>query len=291
MLNDKLITVIIPVYNASRFLAECLDSVLAQSYQCWELIAVNDGSKDDSLDILRDYANKDSRIKMIDKQNEGVSVARNTALAEAKGEYIFFADADDLLYPDALQLLMETMEQFDVTLVKADFRAINSAGCEAFVNKRKVIRRQYAGHPMLADRFAKKVVMGEYFLWTCLFRRDIIEKNNIRFIEGVRLMEDAAFITDYLCHSERNIYLCEAVYDYRKYEGAATTSQRDYTADLQKIKAHLTSDDKPTKILLQLINKTLANQPPSSFQRKLMNAESIISRVNLHVQYLLHRRK
>lgn len=291
MIDDKLITVIIPVYNASRFLAECLDSVLAQSYQHWELIAVNDGSKDDSLGILQCYANKDSRIRIIDKKNEGVSVARDTALIEAKGEYIFFADADDLLHPDALQVLVNAMEQYDASFVKADFRAINSEGREAFVNKRMTIRRQYVGQHMPADRFAKKVMMGEFFLWTCLFRRDIILRNNIRFIEGVRLMEDAAFITDYLCHSERNIYLCEAVYDYRKYEGAATTSQRDYTADLQKIKSHLTSDDKPTKILLQLINKTLADQHPSPIRRKLMNAESIIKRVYLHIQYLLHRRK
>lgn len=286
-----MVSIIIPVYNAARFLAECLDSVLAQTYRQWELLIVDDGSTDGSLDIALGYADHHDRIRVIAKQNEGVSIARNTALAEARGEYIYFADADDELHPDALAQLVTTMEKQEATFVKADFCAIDAEGRELFVNKKQVIRRRYALQPMEVGMFARKVLMGEWFLWTCLFRRDIIEQSNIRFLEGVRLMEDAAFIADYLCYSSRNIYLCEAIYDYRKYEGAATTSQKDYTADLQKIKEHLTTEDKPTKILLKLINKTLKAQHPSLIRRNLMNSESILNRALLHTQYLLHRKK
>lgn len=89
------ISIIIPVYNSEKYLRQCLDSVLNQSFSDFECICVNDGSTDNSLLILQEYANKDKRFKIIDKQNEGVSIARNTGIENAFGEYITFIDSDD----------------------------------------------------------------------------------------------------------------------------------------------------------------------------------------------------
>ena len=103
MKEQPLVSVIIPVYNVERYLAQCLDSVSHQTYQNLEIICVNDGSRDGSLDILRRYADEDARIQVIDKANGGVSRARNDALDCARGEYIMFVDSDDWVEPDACE--------------------------------------------------------------------------------------------------------------------------------------------------------------------------------------------
>lgn len=105
------ISVIIPVYNAEKFLDRCLGSVLGQTYENIEVIAVNDGSKDGSLALLNGYAQRDSRVRVIDQENGGVANARNVGLAHAGGEYILFVDADDWIEPDMAQSLLKLLEQ------------------------------------------------------------------------------------------------------------------------------------------------------------------------------------
>lgn len=105
--KTPLVSIIMPVYNASRFLREAVDSVLGQSYRNFEFLAVDDGSKDNSLALLQSYS--DPRMRVITQMNQGANVARNLGLTESKGEYIKFVDADDLLYPDALAQQVEQM--------------------------------------------------------------------------------------------------------------------------------------------------------------------------------------
>ncbi len=109
MIMDK-ISIIIPVYNAERFLDRCLGSVLGQTYENIEVIAVNDGSKDGSLAVLQAYAEKDNRIHIVDQENAGVATARNVGLANASGEHILFVDADDWIEPDMAESLLELLE-------------------------------------------------------------------------------------------------------------------------------------------------------------------------------------
>lgn len=283
-----MISIIIPIYNAERFLTQCLDSVLAQTMRDWELLAVNDGSADRSLAILEDYATRDPRVHIINKQNAGVSAARNTGLAAAKGDYVYFADADDELLPTALELLVKTMEKEEATLVRADFEAIGGEGQKLFENKKQVLRRRHALQVMDGGAFARKVVMGEWFLWTCLFRRDIIEQHRLRFLEGVRLMEDAAFIADYLCSSPRCVYRCATVYRYRKYDGGATGTPRDYTADLQQIEAHVRAQSPQhaiARVLLPFVRKARRAQSASAAGRMWAKASTLWERLLLHAAY------
>lgn len=110
MTDSKSVSIVIPVYNASEYLSETVESFLRQTYDNWEMILVNDGSTDDSLDIIKKYSAQDSRIRYIDKQNEGISKTKEAGLKIATGDYLLFFDNDDIIYPEALSTLVNIAE-------------------------------------------------------------------------------------------------------------------------------------------------------------------------------------
>ncbi len=118
-MKKDLISVIIPVYNVERYLAGCLESVLAQSYPYWEAICINDGSLDSSEQILLEYAARDERIKIIKQNNAGLSAVRNRGVGLASGEYVFFLDADDYIHPQTLEILLYALQKYDVAVSAA----------------------------------------------------------------------------------------------------------------------------------------------------------------------------
>lgn len=120
-MEQPLVSVIVPVYNAGEHIARCIESIRRQSYQNLEIIIVNDGSKDVSLHVCEMYARVDKRILLIDKANSGVSATRNLAMEMAKGKYLQFADSDDYLAPDATRLLVEAAEANQTDLVIAPY--------------------------------------------------------------------------------------------------------------------------------------------------------------------------
>lgn len=291
-MQNKMVSVILPVFNAERFLPQCLDSILRQTYQEWELIAVDDGSKDRSLEILKSYEKRDDRIHIISKKNEGVSIARNVALSQVRGEYIYFVDSDDIVMQDALSILIRTLESNNATFVKSDFLPINEHGKQLFINKKQGIRCRYEGKIIDSEMFYSKILMDEFFLWTCLFRRDIIEKNKIRFIPHCRLMEDAAFIVEYLLHSSRNVYKDACVYGYRKYEGTASEVNKDYSGDLEMIQQSL-STAKERKTLNILLYKRI-NKIQQGYRIGLINKfitlfHSKVERLYIYIKYQLSK--
>ena len=123
-----MISIIIPVYNVSKYLRACLDSVINQTYKDLEIICINDGSTDDSLEILKEYANKDNRIIIIDKKNAGVSAARNDGIDRAGGEYLFCIDSDDYIDNDYLETYVRAIEKEDYDIVVGGFRRPNENG-------------------------------------------------------------------------------------------------------------------------------------------------------------------
>ena len=122
--KQPLISIIIPVYNVERYLPECLDSLLAQTYQNFELLCVNDGSSDSSQSILEQYARKDSRVRVFCKKNGGVSSARNFGLEQAKGEYIGFVDSDDFVLPRFLERMQQAMDAEKAKIAVCGFRKV-----------------------------------------------------------------------------------------------------------------------------------------------------------------------
>lgn len=255
------VSIIIPVYNAEKYLNKCLNSIIRQSYNKWELIIINDGSTDSSLKIITNFINTEksnNRITVINKQNEGVSIARNIGIKQAKGEFLYFCDADDILTSNAIELLVNTMEKKQVTFVRSDYQAIGEKEENLFVNKKFYIRKKYAGQIMDAPSFYKHIILDEFFLWLCLFRKDIIQSNNLIFLPKCRYKEDVDFILHYLTHSKKNIYLWKQIYLYRKHSSAATVKECNYTKDIEIVKNSLNmiSDFKYVdKYIDKLINR------------------------------------
>ena len=286
-----MVSIILPVFNAERFLSQCLDSILRQTYQDWELIAVDDGSKDGSIEILKSYEKRDNRIHIISKENEGVSIARNVALEQTHGDYIYFVDSDDIVMPEGLMILVKAMESNKTTFIKSDFLPIDEQGKQVFINKKQVIRRRYDGKVMDSEKFFKKILMKEYFLWTCLFRKEIIEKYHIQFIPYCRLMEDAAFVVDYLLYSDRNVYKDACIYGYRKYEGTVSAANKDYTEDMMLIKKHLLEFPKSELHinLLKMIASKLDENTSSTIKKKMTAIYHYIERARFAFMYYIYK--
>lgn len=286
-----MVSIILPVFNAERFLSQCLDSILRQTYQDWELIAVDDGSKDGSMEILKSYEKRDDRIHIISKKNEGVSIARNIALKHAHGDYIYFVDSDDIVMSEALMILVKAMESNKTTFVKSDFLPIDEQGKQVFINKKQVIRRRNDGQVMESEKFFKKILLKEYFLWTCLFQKDIIIKNHIQFIPHCRLMEDAAFVVDYLLYSDRNVYKDACIYGYRKYEGTVSAVNKDYTEDMMLIKKHLLEFPKSELHinLLKMIVSKLDENTSSTIKKKMTAIYHYLERVRFAFMYYIYK--
>lgn len=189
-----MISIILPIYNAEQYLHRCIDSILAQSYTDFELLLINDGSKDASGAICDEYATKDSRVRVFHKENGGVSSARNLGLDNAQGGYITFCDADDYVGPNWLAAYSEAIAN-KVDLAIQGYYAIdgdNTVEKQLQPHSGNTIE---AKRQLVADLFAQEVY---YYLWVKLFRRELLEAHHIRFDEQSVLGEDTQFISKYL---------------------------------------------------------------------------------------------
>ncbi|MDO4439422.1 MAG: glycosyltransferase family 2 protein [Eubacteriales bacterium] len=216
---DKLISIIIPVYNSEKYLADCLETVIAQTYAELEIIIVDDGSKDKSLDIANKYALRDSRIKVIHKENGGVSSARNRGLAEAKGEFITFVDSDDKLAPDMCEKLISAFDD-DVDMVIAGVRHDFAKESKEY----KVSSRLELS-PDRADELFDKL-LDLYFINTpCakLYRR--LDKGLPLFDEKFALGEDFLYNLAYMDSMKNKIIaIPDVVYFYNRCNEASATA-------------------------------------------------------------------
>ncbi len=207
------VSIIVPVYNKQWCLARCVDSVLAQTQQDWTLILVDDGSKDNSLELCQAYAQQDPRIRVVAKENGGVSTARNAGLEVADGAYIVFLDADDWWEPDFLEVM--------VPLAEADRNIIPLCG---------YFRSSEEETPVLFDENCP-VCMDETgiyqiycrhylnMLWNKVFVHDVIRKNVIRFPVGIHWGEDKLFILQYLAHIRGYQVIGRPLYHYDVSDG------------------------------------------------------------------------
>lgn len=215
-MNDCLISVVIPVYNTKKFLKTCLESLRVQTFPKYEAILIDDGSVDGSSEICREYVRLDSRFQLIRQENAGVSVARNHALEKAKGTYIFFLDSDDVLPEDALEKLIRA----DADLVFGSIIEVDESG-------KPNGKSQILSNRVLSCQQALEVLFDESrwgyqgYLWNKLYKRSIIEKQNIRFDLSIKYNEDRLFIVEYLLSSSEVMLISPVVYFYRQQEKSA----------------------------------------------------------------------
>lgn len=217
------VSIIVPVYNVEKYLAECIDSLLAQDFDALEIICVEDCSTDDSLKILREYARRNKQISIIcHSNNMGLSVARNTGLEVARGKYVLFVDSDDVLEKNAVKLLYETAENYLTDVVYFDNIKIYQ---DQFQNNKKNLflkpngsdNSVCSGRSFFYSMIEKKHVIVE--AWRQFFRRDFLIDYNITFLMGI-IHEDILFSFYVAMEAERTYYLEKELYYYRQREGS-----------------------------------------------------------------------
>lgn len=220
------VSVVIPVYNSAKFLRPCLDSIVSQSFSDWEVVAVDDGSSDESPAILDEYAAKDSRFKIIHKENGGVSAARNDGLAAAAGEYVLFVDSDDWMDGAAFQMYWDEVCRTGADVVISDHWTWKENGVETehqffaqdfVVNdktsiqalQRTVLYRDYSPYPSARCGYMFSA------LWSKLIRRQLLLENGILFSRTLKLYEDGLFALQVFQFAKSIAYKQVPTYHYR----------------------------------------------------------------------------
>lgn len=190
-------SIIIPVYNAQTTLPRCLDSIVTQKFSDYELLLINDGSKDDSDKICREYAEKYPQIRYFPKENGGVSSARNLGLEQARGEYILFVDSDDDVSPDYFAVLEEALTRTGTELLLFGYR--NFGGKESEWDTGTYAETSEEAVACRGAEALRRYLFSS--LWSKAFRRDIMEKHHLRFDADLTIGEDQAFIFAYAMHT------------------------------------------------------------------------------------------
>ena len=225
-MNDVLVSVIIPVYNAEKYLAECIESVVNQTEQSWQLILVNDGSVDLSDSICQSYAEKDSRICYIKQENAGVSAARNAGIEKASGKWITFLDADDTLSQDALSL--PTFSEQNVQMIMGGHSniidglsfdkksiSITAKAMQLCILDIVSFKKQYPETSMIG-------VYNHWSVWGRFFLTSIIKENGICFSKDIRLGEDLLFCMEYYNNINSVALNYSKIYFYRPNEASVS---------------------------------------------------------------------
>ncbi len=215
---DKLVSIIIPAFNAERYIHECIESVLGQTYSNIEAIVVDDGSKDRTWDIICQLARRDVRIKAFRQENKGVSAARNQALEMVKGEYCGFVDADDYLEKNAVEKLVQAIESSDADWVSFGYHRIDD-------NSRHIGNSDFVtGFIDFTDESTKFSFVRDtlityrvgYEVWLKLFRTELIKSNNLYFRPECSMGEDLEFCMRYCMIANNILCIDELLYFYRE---------------------------------------------------------------------------
>lgn len=211
-MQSKLVSVIIPVYNVEQYLAECVDSVLCQTYTDYEIILVDDGATDSSGRMCDDYARKDTRIRVIHQENGGLSAARNTGLRAAKGEYVYFLDSDDYIENCTLEHLAALAESENADVVFFDGYVFFDE-CEPNDSVSRYNRKEQYPPEKGREMLLKQLHHEEYrtAVPLMLFRRKYLEDNDLWFMDGI-IHEDELFTFQVynadglVCHCHEQLY-------------------------------------------------------------------------------------
>ncbi len=225
MRDNSLVSVIVPVYNVQEYLNECIDSVISQTYTQTEIILIDDGSTDNSGKICDDYARKDSRIKVIHKENGGLSEARNTGVKNATGKYIYFIDSDDYILPDTLKELTDIAEAEDADIVYFDAKSFEE-GEKGFNIEQRYIRKKEYKTDEGFKVFEALQNNKEYHPSVCLlfFNKKFFDENKLEFVSGI-YHEDMIFTYIALCLANR-VAQCKKAFYMRRYRNESITVSR-----------------------------------------------------------------
>lgn len=232
--TSPIISIIVPVYNAEKYLHDCLDSILAQTMLEWECICIDDGSTDASMKILNDYASLDARFRILSQVNQGVSHTRNVGIKTAHAPFMMFVDADDWIDENMCEILYHGIINSD-----GDFCCC-SYNIEDMMEQKSMIKKYYTDKYNDSSYNVLKpwqFINHTPFKSSCLslFKKSIILQFNLTFPLGIKITEDAYFLISYLCHCRKCVYIPFCLYHYRKENTQSAVSLFDH--------GHLPVDD------------------------------------------------
>lgn len=217
-MKEKLVSIIVPVYNSEKTLNRCIDSLIAQTYSNIEIIIINDGSTDKSGKICEEYVQKDYRIKLINQQNRGVSVARNKGLESSNGEFICFVDSDDYVSEKFVENLYITIVENDVDLAICNMNIVNS---------KRSYTKDFFGADIKSnialpkEKYYTNIDKFGGFVWNKMFLKKYMD--NLLFDEHIYYCEDELFVVNYTQRCNKLACLDEALYFYCITESSASS--------------------------------------------------------------------
>lgn len=211
MNNKQLVSILLPVYNVEKFLPQCLDSLIHQTYTNLQIVLIDDGSKDCSWQIMQEYAAKDSRIEIYQQENQGVATTRNHLLEKVKGEYVLFVDSDDWVELDMVEFLVRQIEQEQADIVTCGM-VVNDTP----VNQVKVSKECWKQEKVIYEFLRHVSFSGS--LWNKLLKSSLL--HNIQFHCGISYGEDALFVWKMLQQVQKVVFTDKKLYHYRVNENS-----------------------------------------------------------------------
>lgn len=246
------ISIIVPIYNASKYLKNCLDSLVSQTKKELEFVLINDGSTDDSESIIKSY--KDSRIKYFKRSNHGIGKTRNFGIINASGKYIMFLDSDDYLEKNACEVLYKKIDKEKLDVVVCDFYRVDS-------NSKEVEKIISFKNTSLKDN-PNLLLHINLAPWNKIYRSDLLKDNNIKFIEDLKY-EDAPFVALSLLKSKKIGKVDKTLINYTIHDSSETTVRDKRVFDIIKIvdiiRNYFKDDDWSREVIDTLTIKILVN--------------------------------
>ena len=236
MSNSTTLSIIIPVYNSEQYLDKCITSIQNQSLKDIEIILINDGSKDKSLDICEKFAQNDNRIIVINQENSGQATARNVGLNIAKGEYIAFADSDDWVDEDYYEKLVATAKKYDAEI-----------SCASIIRERqntrkyRILYKEELEYTNPQDKIDITKCPNMCYVWNKVYKKDFLNRINLRFADG-KFCEDVDFVCRAIYFSNKVVTVPNTYYHYWVNKGSTVKTMMKYDnkrADYIEAKANM----------------------------------------------------
>ena len=222
MNNNINLSIIVPVYNSEKYLNECITSLQNQTLKNIEIILINDGSKDKSLEICKKYAQNDNRITVINQENSGQATARNVGIGFAHGEYITFADSDDWLDKDYYEKLVLTAKKHDAEIA-----------CASIIRERKnsrkyrILYKDESEYVMAQDKIDITKCPNMCYVWNKVYKKDFLNKIDLRFADG-KFCEDVDFVCRAVYYSNKIVTVPDTFYHYRVNQSSTVKTMMKY---------------------------------------------------------------
>lgn len=267
------ISIVIPVYNAELYIRECLESILGQTVNKYQIICVDDGSTDSSVKIIKEYLLDDDRVLLLRQSNQGPAVARNNGLKHAKGDYVWWIDADDWIQPNAVEVLQKAIEISDADII--------GFASNSFNNKtRQFINTPHRSLDSIPHEFVQKTFAAsdaKEFLfdlpleaWARIFKTEFLFNNKIKFDPFLKILDDSLFVNEGFLKASKIYYIKNKLYHYREMNPYSLVNSLNYSNEKYYLMPIYMSD-KCNQIILE------SNYALSDFKKMILrNLDRII---------------